>query len=509
MATNGHIGRFAERLRKIRLNRFKNKKQQIELEDSNIMYSNFTKIVAAIPLMVYDNVFDKSVNKNMNKVILNDDNSIISDNVNNNRKYEFNNFDFKGNVDNDRKKKREIIESINVSSMKKKQNFLYKLGNNIELNDNKDNVNQDDDELLEDKIKELEKKIINLIKKDLIVMVNEYEILESELYILNEINGDEKTLIECRKNIDEIKKMICKIDILKSKYEFLKDNYDFEYFMEMDNNELYENIMELKKLVDNDRVKLMVEDYKLLDAYKYLYLRIDKIHEDCEEYESEKVEKVKELEKRDIDFEKLKSKVYNVESFNESYDSFVREQNRLLKELEENIGNIDKNEFIDYKIVGLGDLIINSFKYLTLLMMNPLKGVLPCISTQTLITRNVVSNMYKNLKVEEDRMVVYHTEDYSSVISNAINDIDGTNRRVDDVLDNLVRMKMWYNDQFKQYQGDFSQYNDVIRRINDMENKILGNKIKIEIMKKKMREKELENQEVLKRVRKLNERENI
>ena len=112
----------------------------------------------------------------------------------------------------------------------------------------------------------------------MIKTVNELEILESELYILSEVNGDEKTLIECRRNIDEVKKILCKIDILKRKYDFLKDNYDFEYLLELDNNELIDSIIELKNMFDNNKVRAMSEDYKLLDVYKFLYLNeyIDK-----------------------------------------------------------------------------------------------------------------------------------------------------------------------------------------------------------------------------------------
>lgn len=496
MANNGNKGKFSDRIKKMRFDRLKKKKGVVILEDSNTMYSNFMKVVAAVPLLVYDNVFDKDVKNS--KELRNDE---ITSN------FELNHDKLKEKKQIKRQKNRDLINSIDVNNIKRKQNnYVDNIENAVSLDKKTVSTNNEScvDVTVED-AKNLEKKIINLIKKDLIKTVNELEILESELYLLSIVNGDEKTLAECRKNIDEVKKVLCKIDILKRKYDFLKDNYDFEYLLELDNNELIDNIIELKNMFDNNQVKALVEDYKLLDVYKYLYLRIDQIHDDTERFEEEKKKKEQELKERDIDFEKLKENVYNVQKMNESYDYFVKEQNRFLNDLEEKVSKIDFYERVNYKLKGFGNYLFNSFKYLGLLMMSPLRGVVPSIATQTLITKDIVSNLYKNLQWEEDRKMVYTATDYSSEIAGAIGDLDSTDKMVDSTLEDLVRLKMEYNDKFRSYQGDFSQYEEVIKKINDMENKILGNKIKIEIMKSRMLEKERENSNKLKRVRKLND----
>ena len=116
-------------------------------------------------------------------------------------------------------------------------------------------------------------------------------------------------------------------------------------------------------------------------------------------------------------------------------------------------------------------------------MVSPLKGIIPSIATETLITGNLIKNLYNNLEWEEQRKLVYETIDYSNIINNAISDLDSTSRIVDSTLDDIVHLKIKYNQKFKQYHGDFLQYKEVMHKINDMENKILGNKIKIEMMK--------------------------
>ena len=62
MATSGNRGKFTERLRDIRLGRSK-KNTQREIEDSEVIYKNFLKVVAAIPLMVYDSVINNDEEK--------------------------------------------------------------------------------------------------------------------------------------------------------------------------------------------------------------------------------------------------------------------------------------------------------------------------------------------------------------------------------------------------------------------------------------------------------------
>ena len=490
MATTGNKGKFTERLRNIALGR---KKKDINLcdnknilvEDAKTTYNNFLKVAAAIPLLVYDNVIkDDSLHNDK----ANDKLDVNNKTYDSNKVVNINDTSYSNEVGhlNANLSKNSSVRSINNSSIK--------------------NINSDNRETSANnkEVEELEKRIINLIKKDLIKTVNELEILQSELYLINEVNGDEKTLKECQKNLDEVKKILCKIDILKKKYDFLKDNYDFEYMLETNSYELVDNIIELKNKFSTNEIKATVNDYKLLDVYKFLYLRIDQLKEDTSKFEDYKETQLELLKKRDIDFDKLKSDVYNVDRTNEEYNSFVKNQNEFLNDLDNKIAKIDSYEEVNYKLKGFNQFLFNSFKYVGLLMLSPLKGVIPSIATETLITKNVVGNLYNNMEWEENRRRVYSAIDYSGIINGAINDLDYTSRIVDGTLEDIVNLKIKYNEEFKKYQGDFLEYEEVIRKINDMENKILGNKIKIEIMRKKMLEKEKQNSKKLELVKELN-----
>lgn len=468
------------------------------------------------------NIVYNSINKSIDENYFDNDNKIIKSNndiinqsnnveklnskndVTDNELKEKNQNNVKEESINELKQKnKKIINDIDIELLKKKQELFY---NDIKSKDSVENsnLNLSEDNKSVSKVKELEKSIINIIKKNLIKTVNEMEILQSELYILSEVNGDSTILEKCQNELNQVKNILCKIDKLKEQYDFLRDNFDFEYLLEIDDNTLVDKIIELKDTFGKNQLRALSEDYKLLDVYKYLYLKLDNLQEKTSEFEEFKKNEIIKLKERDIDFEKLKNDVYNVESTNNRYEIFVNDQNDLLKKIDENVSKISSYEQIDYHLKGFNQLFRNSFKYFGLLMVSPLKGVIPSIATETLLTGNLIKNLYKNLKWEESRKMVYEAVDYSSIINDAINDLEITGNIVDATLEDIVRLKMKYNDVFKKYQGDFSEYRDIMHKISDMENKILGNKIKIELMKKRTLDQKKENEKKLVLVKELN-----
>ena len=227
------------------------------------------------------------------------------------------------------------------------------------------------------------------------------------------------------------------------------------------------------------------------------------------EYEDYKNKQVLELKDRNIDFNEFKTRAYNVELEKEKYDLFIKEQMDMMDMLNKNMNKISSTEAVDYHLKGFGQLLINSFKYFSLLMLSPLRGMIPSIVRETVTTKNIISNLYHNLVWEEKRYRVYETVDYGNKIMEAINSVDNASRIVDETLEDIVNLKIQYNQQFKRYQGDINEYRDVIGKLNNMENKIMGNKIKMEIIKRQMKEQEKINQQKMLMIRKLNEDEKM
>ena len=84
MGNFGEKSRFGDRLKKINLFKRKKYDNELEIEDSNKMYNNFIKVVAAIPLMVYENIIGDNnandVNQDKKNVGVKDENNAILNN---------------------------------------------------------------------------------------------------------------------------------------------------------------------------------------------------------------------------------------------------------------------------------------------------------------------------------------------------------------------------------------------------------------------------------------------
>ena len=483
---HGNKGKFSERLAKMRRERTKKSNKLSENFIINVG-RNIFKVIIALPSVVYSSVKSNKksdlVDKKNDDGVIKQENSIHEDGLRNLKVKE--------------------IRQMNISLLKFKKEIFLKKKEQSTFDDVKLNISEN-----EIRIQTLQKEIIDLIKKKLVENINELEILNSELYLLREINNEDIYLNDCIDDIKEIKKMLSKIKALKEKYDYLKDNIDFEYMLEYNDDLLIDKILELKRLCSDDDIRYTVENYKLLDEYRFLYLKIDKLQENTIKYEEYKAKKVEELKERDIDFEKLKNQVYDVDRENDRYEDFVKKQEAFLRELNDKVSTIDSYESVSYQFKGFNQLLGNSFKYLGLLLLHPLKAFLPGIATHTLITKNTIRNLYNNLEFEENRKMIYQAIDYSDEINRAINNLDLTAKLIDTTLEDIIRLKAEYKKKFSRYEYSFSGYRDAIKKLNKIENAVLGNKIKVAKMQEKMKEKERQNKNKLKLVKKLNSSDN-
>lgn len=504
---NGNRGKFTDRLKKMRIMRYKKRNEEelenIDEKNIKVFGRNVLKVVLILPSLIYNNITNNASNKkneddvNQKKHVSSSSSIIMNENIDeSDSEYNYKVGIYNGSLNNNVKKGE--IRNIDLSLLIRKRGELLKSAGLISIDKSKYDE-------LEDKKVRLQKEIIDLIKKKLIININELEILQSEFYVLNQLEFGNVYLNECQEDVKEIKKLLSKIKTLKEKYDYLKDSVAFEYMLEYDDELLIDKILELKEICLSDEINHMAKDYKILNEYKFLYLKIDKFQEDIIKFGEEKNKKVEELKKRDIDFDKLKNDMYDVDMENDRYSCFVKEQELFLHQLEDNMSKIHSHECVTYKLKGFNQLLGNSFKYLGLLLVNPLKGLIPGIVTQTIVTKNVVRNLYNNLEWEENKSIVYETIDYSNSINSAINNLDSVSLSVDSTLEDIIKLKNKYMEQFSSYERNFTIYHETIRKINKIENAILNNKIKIEMMRQKMIEKEKENNNKLKMVKKLND----
>lgn len=511
MSNNGNRGRFSERLKKIRRDRTRLKQSRID--DSESIQNNTD---SGRKGLLFELLFFSNKREDKKRTNANADNNVLKaiENVTSNIDIDTDNrngvvtkgYDTTSYVSYKRhtRNKRQIIAKTNENNWfeetKDNNKYVYKTIDSINING--------EEHVLSDKEKyflKLEKDILDLIKKRLIKNVNELEMLQSDLYIISQINNNDDYLLECEENVKEIKKMISKVKSLKEKYDYLKDNFDFEYLLGLDDRLLADKILELKEMYSSDQISDMVKEYKIYDEYKYLYDKIDKLEVEANKYEKYKEQKVVELKNRGIDFEKFKENVVDVDKINESYVSFVKKQQKFLDELDEKIANIDSYEEIEYRLKGFNKLLGNSFKYMGLLLLSPFKGLLPYIATETLITKNNLKNLYNNLEWEENKKMKYTAIDYSNSIKFAINNVNDVSKLVDTTLTDIVKLKAEFNKKFQEHCYKYPEYQETIKKLNKIENMIVGNKVKLNVTIEKLKQREKINENKMIRVKKLNE----
>ena len=441
MSSIGNKGKFSERIKKI--NSFKRKKQTNvnEIIDSKTLYVNFSKVVAAIPGFIYGNtlfnknvITDKKIVENKKGINIEKINILLKPMKPKKANYKLG----------------RVIKNINVSKLKQKEILIdnvntyngisdkIKLKNNIDVNGK---INTENDNLNE-QITIIEKKILSIMKQRLIKAINELEILKSELYILAEIKGDNSTIKECQREINQVKSLLNRVKKLKEQYAFLRDNFDFEYLLEIDDGTLIDKIIEYKNLLGMNQTMSLFHDSKIMEEYKYLYLKLDSLQKNIVKLDEKREKEIEDLKIRDINFASFKDDIYSVDRANQHYSAFVKNQQQIMDEIDNNVLKIDSHEVVEYHLKGFNRLFFNTFKYFGLLMLSPLKGVIPSIATETLITRNVINNLRNNLQWKENKKMIYEAIDYSSMINNAINDLDDTSRIVDTRLDDIIHLKM-------------------------------------------------------------------
>ena len=99
----------------------------------------------------------------------------------------------------------------------------------------------------------------------------------------------------------------------------------------------------------------------------------------------------------------------------------------------------------------------------------------------------------------------YFAYDYSDELRRCINDIDYTSESINSTLVDIINLKKEYTFKFKSYQDKFPEYASAIKKINKIENSIIGSKIKLDMVKTKMLEKEKINNNKMIKIRVLND----
>ena len=372
------------------------------------------------------------------------------------------------------------------------------------ISDNRDKVNTIDDVKKHDLLNEMGTDIINKLKDSFEDKLDELEVLHSELYLLSTYQDSQLEL----KKVEEVKKkiniIIDRINEIIEQYNLYKRNYYIDNVIGIDDSIIVDDIINYRYLLDsfNDEKKF-VKEYKALEEFKSLYNNLVEIKEETETLQKENEEKIEEYDIRDKKHDGIKLKMIKDIDINKDLEYEIDKQNKYFNELMSKISVITKEEYMTRHLKGVGNLIGQSLKYMGLMMLSPFAGMIPGIAMQTLATKKMVGNAYKKLHLEEEKHVRYDAINYDSELNHHIVSISYTEDLLDDTLKDVERLK---EDFISIYNSNIPGYEDTLKNIEKMENKLLHNQNKVSIIKNNLKKSKKLNEDKMIKVRELNQK---
>lgn len=350
----------------------------------------------------------------------------------------------------------------------------------------------------------LEEKIYLKFKKKIIELKNECEIIESEEYLLTKYENDNDLYIKAKKLNEKIDELLKKLDKINTEYKLIKDKNLIEEPLLLDDSILIDDIINYRDKISKSEFNTLPNKIRLLNEYKYLYTKLDKLTEKTGEIKEISNKRVKDLSDRDKKFKETKAKMVNLKEIEDCCNLIIEKNNKYLEELSQKVGKISEKKYIESKLKGMNGFLSATLRYIGLLSLTPLRGIIPVIGARTVATRKLIQEMIKNMHYEQKETITYSLNNYESEINNKVSDIDSIEQNIDYALEDINRLKKEFKDYFLDY--NLEEYSKAYKKIEIIEEDMKRNKEKINIIKEKLiKNKEL-NKETLEKVRKLNKR---
>ena len=355
-----------------------------------------------------------------------------------------------------------------------------------------------------EKIDYLNNQIVNKIKKRLVKYLDEIEMLESELYVIGTISKDEATIEELNKTKAKVNALINKINSLKEKYKLIKNYVDNELFIDDKDDFLDEDIDYLKQLATSDEIEKNKSTIKKIKEYKLLSLELDVIEAKVKDLNSIKEKKKEELNLRDDNYQKLLDTYINNRTISEQCQKMMAEQEKALASI--NVNDIEVITNTTTRLVGMGEVFRSGLKYIST-VMNPFKYTRNGIAQSTILAKRLVDNALNNVHMETRTKISYQAADYSYEIDRCLNELEYVSNTIDKSLEDITYLKNRYISELIKYKYRVPKIAKTYQDIIKLENLLLSNKRKTQMMINKTNNLELANKNKLIKVKKLNNQE--
>ena len=352
-------------------------------------------------------------------------------------------------------------------------------------------------------LKELGSDIIDKIKNQFECYLDEVDVLKGEIYLVGELLENEIELSKVNSLRKRINELIDKVNAIIQQYHLYKKNLYLDEVIEIEDSSIVDDMITYRDLLDSSMdKKKFVKEYQTLEEFKLLYRHLSEVKEETLSLMDRHQEKENTYLERDKKYLEIQKNLSIESDALLKCNEDIMKQDAYFQELNSKIGIIQKEEYLTYQLKGMDDLLGHGLKYMGLMLLSPFSGLLPSIGYQALLTRRMVQSAYHSLHYEKKRHIHYYANDYESEILAKLSDIDYTSYLLSDTLDNVQKLK---EDFLRQYQSNIPLYEDFLKKINIMEEKIIHQQNRVNIISKKLKKSQERNQHKMMKVRDLNQ----
>ena len=351
-------------------------------------------------------------------------------------------------------------------------------------------------------IKKLEQKIFIKLSKKINFLENECQEVQSKEYMQSKYSSDKQIYDEAIKIKQEVEVLIKKLQEINETYSILKDKELIKDPSSLNDSLLIEDIIKYRDMITNSEYDNIPKKIRLLNAYENINDLLEKLKIKTDNYYSIKIKRAKQLSNRDKKYNQYKKKTLNIKEINHKYDQSIKEYNEYQKELLNKINNIDIKTYTEYKLKGMDNFLSTTCRYLGLMALFLLRGIIPRIAMETKNTRKALNTMLDNIHYEKVERKTYEVGNYLNEIDNKIYSIKNVKTDLTKALFEVSKLKEEFKDEFLKYNLD--EYDIAYKKILQIEKNILQNKNRLEEITKGLEDKKKIDVEVLKKVKKLN-----
>lgn len=324
------------------------------------------------------------------------------------------------------------------------------------------------------KIIDVYEKQLKDIRYELRNLIIEYNTLLSEEDRILKAKEEEKIL-------DRLNEIIKKIEELKEKLRIEDlDKYDDNYIYTL-----------IEGYLEDFKDKRIIKEIKDSPLYILISEKLDEFDKKKDTFKSKVEDKKDALEKDEEKLEELKEKYASIEKISKDLDSFYREQEKLLIEMQDKIDKaVTVTERVETRVEFMNRQTTALLRRLSLIMLIPGRKGIKAFATMAAIYAGMARNMIKPTTITKKYKDVM-VEDYSSDIIKSIDSIDTITRDINKSSREIDSIISKINEEFSDYIGVMPECDKLLSNLNKVKDNLREKEYELEKIKEKQ-EKELE-----------------